>query len=188
MEKLQTPGLQVQPCYEPALKSLFDLLGKFLHLFCKDRNGILKCSIFCLVVRDGRRGGDGGGSGSGRRGGDGTGGGSTLRGRFSLKAGQTDPGEVTSVAAVIADRRARVLLQAVLVRLEAAATTAILHPFAPLLDNVLVGQSLKVEINVVGINVYHIRIVETGGRARSQGQIVTGSACLALIVVQISEL
>jgi hypothetical protein len=61
MEKLQAPGLQAQPCYEPALKSLFDLLGKFLHLFCKNRDGILECSIFGLVVRDRCRGGDGGG-------------------------------------------------------------------------------------------------------------------------------
>jgi hypothetical protein len=41
MRKLQTPGLQAQPYYELALKSLLDLLGKSLHLFCKDRDGIL---------------------------------------------------------------------------------------------------------------------------------------------------
>jgi hypothetical protein len=162
-----TPGSQAQPCYEPTLKSLLDLLGKPLHLFCKDCNGILKCGIFCLVVRDGHRGGDGGGGGSGRRGGDGTGGGSTLRGRLSLKAGKTYPGEVTSAAAVIADWGARVLLQAVLVRLRAAATTAILHLFAPLLHDVLVGQSLKVGIDVVGIDVHCVRIAESGGGARS---------------------
>jgi hypothetical protein len=110
MGKLQTPGSQAQPCYEPALKSLFDLLGKSLHLFCKNCNGILECGIFCLVVRDGRRGGNGGGGRSGRRGGDGTGGGSALRSRLSLKAGQADPGEVAGAAAVIANQGARVLL------------------------------------------------------------------------------
>jgi hypothetical protein len=188
MVKLQAPGSQAQPCYEPALKSLFDLLGKSLHLFCKDCNGILECSIFCLIVRDGRRGGDGGGGGSGRRGGDGTGGGSALRSRFSLKAGETYPGEMTSAATVIADRRAGVLLQAVLVRLGAVTTTAILHPFAPLLDDVLIGQSLEVGIDVVSIDVHRIGIVETGGGARSRGQIITGCACLALVVVQVYEL
>jgi hypothetical protein len=76
MEKLQALGSQAQPCYEPALKSLFDLLGKSLHLFCKDCNGILECGIFGLVIRNGRRRGDGGGGGSGRWGRDGTGGGS----------------------------------------------------------------------------------------------------------------
>jgi hypothetical protein len=188
MTKLQAQGSQAQPCYEPDLKSLFDLLGKFLHLFCKDCNGILECGIFCLIVRDGRRGGDGGGGGSGQRGGDGTGGGSALRSRLSLKAGETYPGEVTSAAAVVADRRAGVLLQAVFMRLGAAATTAILHPFAPLLDNVLVGQSLKVGIDVVGIDVHCVWIAETGGGVRSQGRIITGCACLALVVVQVGEL
>jgi hypothetical protein len=117
MGKLQTLGSQAQPCYKPVLKSLFDLLGKSLHLFCKDRNGVLKCGIFCLVVCDRCKGGNGGGGGSRRRGGDGTGGGSVLRSRLSLKAGQADPGEVASAAAVIADRRTRVFFQAVLVRL-----------------------------------------------------------------------
>jgi hypothetical protein len=133
-----------------------------LHLSCKDCNGILKCGIFSLVVRDGRRGGDGGGSGSGRRSGDGTGGGSMLRSRFSLKAGKTYLREVTGVAAVVTDWRARVLLQTVLVRLRAAAMTAILHPLAPLLDDILVGQSLEVGVNVVGVDVYRVRIAETG--------------------------
>jgi hypothetical protein len=164
------------------------LLGKSLHLFCKDCNGILKCGIFCLVVRDGRRGGDGGGSGGGRQGGDGTGGGSALRSRFSLKAGETYPGEMTSAAALIADRRAGMFLQAVFVRLRAAATITILHPFTPLLDDVLVGQSLEVEVDVVGIDVHCIRIAESGGEARNRGQIVTGCACLALVVVQVGEL
>jgi hypothetical protein len=188
MEKQQAPGLQAQPCYEPALKSLFDLLSKSLHLFCKNCNGILKCGIFCLVVRDGCRGGNGGGGGSGRRGGDRTGGGSALRSRLSLKAGKTYPGEVTSAAAVIADRRAGMLLQAVLVRLRAAATTAILHPLAPLLYDVLVGQSLEVGIDVVSIDVYRIGIAKTGGGAESRGRVVTGCACLALVVVQVGKL
>jgi hypothetical protein len=61
-----------------------------------------------------------------------------LHGRFSLKAGQIDPGEVASVATVVADQKAGMLLQAVFVQLRAAATTAILHPFTPLLDNVLI--------------------------------------------------
>jgi hypothetical protein len=74
------------------------------------------------------------------------------------------------------------------VQLEAAATTAILHLLVPLLDNVLIGQFLEVEIDVVGIDVYCVGITETGGRAKNQGQIITGSACLALVVVQISEL
>jgi hypothetical protein len=86
MEKLQAPGSQAQPCYEPTLKSLFDLLGKSLHLFCKDRDGIFKCSVFSLIVCDGCRGGNGGGS--------------TLHGRLSLKVGKTYPGEVTSAATV----------------------------------------------------------------------------------------
>jgi hypothetical protein len=187
MGKLQAPGSQAQPCYESALKSLFDLLSKSLHLFCKDCNGVLKCGVFCLVVRDGRKGGNGGG-GSGRRGGEGTGGGSALRSRFSLKAGQADPREVASAAAVVADRRAGVLLQAVFVRLGAVATTAILHPFAPLLDNVLVGQSLEVGIDVVGIDIHCIGIAETRGRARSRRRVITGCACLALVVVQVREL
>jgi hypothetical protein len=188
MGKLQAPGSQAQPCYEPTLKSLFDLLGKSLHLFYKDHDGVLKCGVFCLIVCDRRRGGDGGGGGSGRRGGDRTGGGSALRSRLFLKAGQTDPGEVAGAAVVVADWRAGVLLQAIFVRLRAAATTAILHPFAPLLDNVLVGQSLEVGIDVVSIDIYRVGVAETGGGARSRGRIVTGCACLALVVVQVSEL
>jgi hypothetical protein len=164
------------------------LLSKPLHLFCKDCNGILECGIFCLIVRDGRRGGDSGGGRSGRRGGDRTGGSSALRSRLFLKAGKTYPGEVTSATAVIADRRVGMLLQAVFVRLEAAATTAILHPLAPLLDDVLIGQSLEVGIDVIGIDVHRIGIAETGGRAGSQGRVVTGCACLALVVVQVCEL
>jgi hypothetical protein len=81
-----------------------------------------------------------------------------------------------------------VLLQAVLMQLRAAAMTAILHPLAPLLDAVLIGQSLKVEIDVVGIDVHCVGIAETGGRARSRRRVITGSACLALIVVQVGEL
>jgi hypothetical protein len=54
-------------------------------------------------------------------------------------------------------------------RLRAAATTAILYSFTPLLDNVLIKQFLEVGIDVVGINVYCVWIVETEGRARSQG-------------------
>jgi hypothetical protein len=188
MTELQALGSQAQPCYEPNLKSLFNLLGKSLHLFCKDCDRILECGIFCLVVRDGHRGGDGGGGGSGRQGGDGTGSGSALRSRLSLKAGQADPGEVTSAAAVVADRRAGMLLQAVFVQLQAAATTAILHPFAPLLHDVLVGQSLEVGVDVVGIDVHRVRIAETGGGARGRGRVVTGCACLALVVVQVREL
>jgi hypothetical protein len=188
MEKLQTPGSQAQPCYKPALKSLFDLLSKFLHLFYKDCNGILKCSVFSLVVRDGCRGGDGGGGGSGRWGGDRIGGGSALRSQLSLKVGKTYPREVTSTAAVVADQRAGVLLQAVLVRLGAAATTAILYPLAPLLHDVLVGQSLEVGINVVSINIHCIGIAEIRGGAGSQGRVVTSCACLALVVVQVGEL
>jgi hypothetical protein len=115
MGKLQALGSQAQPCYKSALKSLFDLLSKSLHLFCKDCDGILECGVFSLIVRDERRGGDGGGGRSRRRGRDGTGGGSVLRSQFSLKAGQTDLGEVTGVAAVITDQRAEALLQAVLV-------------------------------------------------------------------------
>jgi hypothetical protein len=188
MGRLQALGLQAQPCYKPALKSLFDLLSKSLHLFCKDCNGILECGVFGLAVRDGCRGGDSGGGRGRRQGGDRTGGGSALRSRFSLKTGQTDPGEVTSAAAVVADRRARVLLQAVFVRLGAAATTAILHLLAPLLDNVLFGQSLEVGIDVVGIDIHCIGIAETGGGARSQEHVVTGSACLALVVLQVGDL
>jgi hypothetical protein len=89
---------------------------------------------------------------------------------------------------MVADRRAGVFLQTVLVRLRAAAMTVIFHPLAPLLDNVLVGQSLEVGINVVGIDVHCVGIAETGGGARSQGRIVTGSACLALIVLQVGDL
>jgi hypothetical protein len=91
-----------------------------------------------------------------------------LHSRLSLKTGKTYPGEVASATAVVADRRAGVLLQAVLVRLGAAAMTAIFHPFALLLDDVLVGQSLEVGINVVSIDVHRIRIAETGGGARSR--------------------
>jgi hypothetical protein len=80
------------------------------------------------------------------------------------------------------------LLQAILVQLRAAATTAILHPLASLLDNVLIRQSLKVGINVVGIDIHCIGIMETRGRARSQRRVVTGSTCLALVIVQVSEL
>jgi hypothetical protein len=105
-----------------------------------------------------------------------------------LKAGQTDPGEVAGIAAVVADQRARMFLQAVLMQLRAAAMTAILHPFAPLLDDVFVGQSLEVGVDVIGINDHRIRITETGGRAESQRRVVTGCACLALVVVQVSEL
>jgi hypothetical protein len=101
---------------------------------------------------------------------------------------QADPGEVANTAAVIADRRASVLFQAVFVQLRATAMTAILHLLAPLLDDILVGQSLEVRINVVSIDVHCIGIAETGGRARSQRRVVTGSACLALVVMQVSEL
>jgi hypothetical protein len=138
MRELQTPDLQAQPCYKPTLKSLFDLLSKPLHLFCKDRNGILECGIFGLIVCDRCREGNGGGGRSGQRGRDGIGSCSALRSWFFLKAGQADLGEVASAATVVTDQRARVLLQAVLMRLRAAATTAILPPFAPLLDDVLV--------------------------------------------------
>jgi hypothetical protein len=60
---------------------------------------------------------------------------------------------------------------------------AILHPFTLLLDNVLVGQSLEVGVNVVSIDVHRIWIAETRGGARSRGRVVTGSACLALVVL-----
>jgi hypothetical protein len=80
-----------------------------------------------------------------------------------------------------------VLFQAVFVQLRAATMTAILHPLAPLLDDVLVGQSLEIGINVVGINVHRIGIVKTRGRARSRRQIITGSACLALVVLQVNR-
>jgi hypothetical protein len=119
--------------------------------------------------------------------GDGTGGSSTLRCRLTLKAGQADLGEVTSAAIVVADRRAGMLLQAVFVRLRAAATIAILYPFAPLLDDVLVGQSLEVGIDVVGIDIHGVGIVETGGGARNRRR-VTKCACLVLIVLQIGDL
>jgi hypothetical protein len=89
---------------------------------------------------------------------------------------------------MVADRRAGVLLQAIFVRLGAAATTAILHPFTPLLDDVLVGQSLEVGIDVVGIDIHRIGIAETGGGTRSRRRVITGCACLALVVVQVSEL
>jgi hypothetical protein len=105
-----------------------------------------------------------------------------------LKVDQTDLGEVVSIAAVVADQRAGVLFQAIFVWLRAAATIAILHLFAPLLDDVLVGQSLKVGIDVVSIDVHRVGIVETRGEARSQRCVVTGSACLALVVLQVSDL
>jgi hypothetical protein len=136
-------------------------------LFCKDCYGVLKCGVFSLIVCDRHREGNGGSSRSGRWGGDGIGGGSTLCGWFFLKAGQTDLREVAGVAVVVADWRAGVLLQAVFVRLRAVTTTAILHPFAPLLDDILIGQSLEVRINVVGIDVHCVGIAETRGRARS---------------------
>jgi hypothetical protein len=66
--------------------------------------------------------------------------------------------------------------------------TAILHLLAPLLHDVLVGQSLEVEIDVVSIDVHRVGIAETGGGARSRRRIVTGCACLALVVVQVCEL
>jgi hypothetical protein len=100
--KLQTLGLQAQPCYKSVLKSLFDLLGKFLHLFCKNRNEVLECSIFGLVVHDGCRGGDDS-SGSRRWGRDRTSGGSTLHSRLSLKMDKAYPRKVTSVATVVTD-------------------------------------------------------------------------------------
>jgi hypothetical protein len=81
-----------------------------------------------------------------------------------------------------------VLLQAVLVQLRATATTVILHPLAPLLNNVLVGQSLEVGIDIVGIDVHRVGITKIRGRAKSQGRVVTGSACLALVVLQIGDL
>jgi hypothetical protein len=168
MEKQQVQSSQAQPCYESVLKSLLNLFSKSLHLFRKDCNGVLKCGVFCLIVRNGCKGGNSGSGRCGRRGGDGTSGSSALRGRFSLKASKTYLGEVASAAAVIADRRTRVLLQAVFVRLRAAATTAILHLFVPLFDNVLVEQSLEVRINVVGIDVHRVGIAKTRGRARSQ--------------------
>jgi hypothetical protein len=87
-----------------------------------------------------------------------------LHGQLSLKA---DLGEVAGMAAVVADQRAGMLLQAIFMQLEAAATTAILYLLAPLLDDVLVGQSLEVEIDVVSINVHRIGIAETRGGARS---------------------
>jgi hypothetical protein len=95
---------------------------------------------------------------------------------------------MTSAATVVADQRARVFLQAIFVRLKATAMIAILHLLAPLLDNVLVGQSLEVEIDVVSIDVHCIGIAETRSRARNQRQIVTGSTYLVLVVLQISDL
>jgi hypothetical protein len=74
---------------------------------------------------------------------------------------------MASAAAVIADQRAGMLFQTIFVQLGAAATTVILHPLTPLLDNVLIGQSLEVGIDVVGIDVHRIRIAKTRGRARS---------------------
>jgi hypothetical protein len=106
-----------------------------------------------------------------------------LHGWFSLKTGKTYPREVAGIAAVIADQRTRMFLQAVFMRLEATAMIAILLPLVPLLDDVLVRKSLEVEINVVGIDVHCVGIAETEGRVRSQGQVVTSSACLALVVV-----
>jgi hypothetical protein len=44
---------------------------------------------------------------------------------------------------------------------------------------------LEVGINVIGIDVYCIGIAKTAGGARSQEQVVTGSTCLALVVVQV---
>jgi hypothetical protein len=55
-----------------------------------------------------------------------------------LKADKTYPGEVTSAAAVVANQEAGVLFQAVFMQLRATAMTVILHPLAPLLDNVLI--------------------------------------------------
>jgi hypothetical protein len=66
--------------------------------------------------------------------------------------------------------------------------TAILHLFAPLLNDILIGQSLEVGVDIISIDVYCVGIAETRGRARSQRQIVTGGACLALVVVQVGEL
>jgi hypothetical protein len=66
--------------------------------------------------------------------------------------------------------------------------TVILHPLTPLLHDVLVGQFLEVGINVVSIDVHCVGITETGGGARSRGRVVTGCACLALVVVQVGEL
>jgi hypothetical protein len=80
------------------------------------------------------------------------------------------------------------LLQAVFVQLKAAAMIVILHLLAPLLDNVLIKQSLEVEIDVVGIDVHYVGIIETKGRARNQRLVITDSACLALVVVQVCEL
>jgi hypothetical protein len=80
---------------------------------------------------------------------------------------QIDLGEVASAAAVVADQRAGMLFQGILVQLRAAVTIVILHSFAPLLNYILIGQSLKVGINVVGINIYCVGIAETRGRARS---------------------
>jgi hypothetical protein len=111
-----------------------------------------------------------------------------LRGRFSLKTGQADPREVAGAATVIADRRAGMFLQAVFMQFRPAATTAIFHPFAPLLDDVLVGQSLEVGVDVVSINVHRVWIAETEGGARSREHIITGSACLALVVLQVGDL
>jgi hypothetical protein len=53
------------------------------------------------------------------------------------------------------------------VQLGATATTAILHPLASLLDDILIGQSLEVGNDVVGINVHCIGIAETKGKAKS---------------------
>jgi hypothetical protein len=74
------------------------------------------------------------------------------------------------------------------VQLGAAATTVILHPFASLLDNVLVGQFLEVGIDIVGINIHYIGITETGDGVRGQRHVVTSSTCLALVVMQVSKL
>jgi hypothetical protein len=80
------------------------------------------------------------------------------------------------------------LFQAVFVGFGPAAMIAILHPFVPLLDDILVGQSLEVGIDIIGIDVHCVGITEAESRAKSQRQVVTGSACLALVIVQVSEL
>jgi hypothetical protein len=45
-----------------------------------------------------------------------------------------------------------------------------------------------VGIDVVSIDVHRIGIAETGGGTRSQRRVVTGCACLALVVVQVRKL
>jgi hypothetical protein len=44
---------------------------------------------------------------------------------------------------------------------------------------------LEVGINVVGIDIHCVGIAKTADGARSQEQVVTGSTCLALVVVQV---